>query len=124
VTQTHSNQLSNHVVQLNIDKAVDYKFTAPVTAVTAAAPDSPSGAGKDEPTAKQSAAHVQGLLDLIDANCPRNDWLRVGDYLKRSQEDGEEMWETWSKTADNPSQKLDAEWLSLGQGNPCSIGSL
>ena len=34
------------------------------------------------------------------------------------------MRKNWSLAAANPSPKLDAEWLSLGGGSPCSIGSL
>eukprot|EP01047_Picozoa_sp_COSAG01_P029449 COSAG01_NODE_2021_length_8633_cov_363.046403_2_plen_114_part_00 len=68
---------------------------------------------------------LQDLLRLISPDVSRDDWLRVGNYLKQLQHvDGFKLWSEWSERSASVSKKLRYEWDHLGGGAPCGIGTL
>jgi hypothetical protein len=68
---------------------------------------------------------ISGLLKLISPDCCRDDWLRVGSFLKhQTMCDGWPLWRDWSQRSEQCSPKLLYEWKNLGSGNECTLGTL
>ena len=70
-----------------------------------------------------STERIKALLDIANPDCCRNDWIRVGSYLK-TVPDGFQLWSDWSKRSRKPSPRLEYEFNMLGGGAPCTMGSL
>jgi hypothetical protein len=75
---------------------------------------------------ESSAEDLRKLLELISPDVSRDDWLRVGNFLKHQTHlDGFELWSQWSRRSDQCSTKLPYEWRMLGGGGrPCTLGTL
>jgi hypothetical protein len=74
---------------------------------------------------ESSAEDLRKLLELISPDVSRDDWLRVGNFLKHQTHlDGFELWSQWSRRSDQCSTKLPYEWQMLGGGRPCTLGTL
>eukprot|EP01047_Picozoa_sp_COSAG01_P027696 COSAG01_NODE_1835_length_9084_cov_87.179481_12_plen_249_part_00 len=75
---------------------------------------------------ESSAEDLRKLLELISPDVSRDDWLRVGNFLKHQTHlDGFELWSQWSRRSDQCSTKLPYEWQMLGGGGrPCTLGTL
>jgi hypothetical protein len=70
-------------------------------------------------------AELRELLQLVSSDVSRDDWLRVGSYLKHQTAcDGWPLWRDWSQQSKQCSSKLLYEWQNLGGGNECSLGTL
>jgi hypothetical protein len=69
--------------------------------------------------------NLRDLLLLINPDVSRDDWLRVGNFLKQLQHvDGYKLWAEWSKRSASASKKLRYEWEHLGGGSACGLGTL
>ncbi len=87
----------------------------------------PAGApverGVTEPAWNELPAHevarIRGALEFLDADCERDEWMRVGMALKSTGADQQAfaLWDEWSKTAKKPdnysAQECRRQWRSL-----------
>jgi hypothetical protein len=66
-----------------------------------------------------TANGIQQLLQSISPDCSRDDWLRVGSFLKHQTVcNGFDLWKQWSERSNNPSSKLDYEWSKQAGRRP------
>jgi hypothetical protein len=74
---------------------------------------------------QSSAEDLRQLLTMISPDVSRDDWLRVGNFLKHETSvNGFELWSEWSRRSEQCSSKLPYEWQMLGGGTPCTLGTL